>query len=60
MEFNTPRHSRRIGRQLYLLDAPALHALMGTASIVTDLNYFEDSRLRIFLEQTSIRILYTI
>ena len=42
MEFNTPRHSWRIGRQLYLLDTPALHSLMSAASTVTDLtlNHF--------------------
>jgi len=36
MESNTPRPSRRVGRQLHLLDTAALHALMSIGSTVTD------------------------
>lgn len=39
MEFTTPRHSRRVGRQLYLLDTAA-HALTSISGTGPDLNLF--------------------
>jgi hypothetical protein len=50
MELTTPRHPRRVGCQLYLLDTAALHTLTSIGSTVPDLScLFEDinSLLRI-------------